>query len=751
MPQKTTKLSIHGMNCSSCAILIEKELNKVEGVDNASVNFSAEKAYIKHNNDTDASSLIAAVKKSGYTAINDSSDEYKQINYSSHDHSLKNLKIKIISSIILSLPMLYFMICNLFPAIPGSNNLRPYMGIISLILTTPIQFVIGRSFYKGMWSGLRSKSFNMDSLIAIGTSVAYFYSLTVYIIYIISNQSLIGVEEMMIPDLYFETAAFLITFVLIGKFLESKAKHRASDSISKLMKLQPKHARVIRDNKTVDIPIEEVIVGDVIIVRPGEKIPVDGDIISGSSSVDESMITGESIPIEKVMGNHVIGATINKTGSFEFIASHIGSQTTLARIIKLVEEAQGSKAPIQAFADRVSSWFVPTVLIIALLSFTVWFFFIGASLGSALMILTTVIVIACPCALGLATPTALMVGTGIAAENGIIIKGGEPLEQACKINTIAFDKTGTITIGKPSVTDIISYSDLSITNIITIAACLERSSEHPLAEAIYSKAKKDNLELKKTSNFKYNPGEGISASIEGELYYIGNRALISSLKIFVNKDIENTLISLENEGKTTIILASNEKILGVIAVADTIKETSRDAIASLQKKGIETWMITGDNIRTAQAIAKKVGITHILAEVKPEGKIDKIKELQLSGKIVAMVGDGINDAPALMQANLGIAMGNGTDIAMEAGGIIIIKNNLRDVVRALKISKATINKIYQNLFFALIYNVIGIVIATGIFAFVGLLIKPELAGAAMALSSISVVANSLLLRTKNKL
>lgn len=647
--------------------------------------------------------------------------------------------------------MLYFMICNLSPAIPGANNLRPYVGIISLILTTPIQFIIGRNFYKGMWSGLRSKSFNMDSLIAIGTSVAYSYSLVAYLTYAVNNKSPIGVEGMMIPNLYFETAAFLITFVLIGKFLESKAKHRASDSISKLMKLQPKHARVVRDNKTVDIPIEAVIVGDVIVVRPGEKIPVDGDIISGSSSVDESMITGESIPIEKVMGDLVIGATINKTGSFEFIARHIGNQTTLARIIKLVEEAQGSKAPIQAFTDRVPSWFVPTVLIIALLSFTIWFFFLGASLGSALMVMTTVIVIACPCALGLATPTALMVGTGIAAENGIIIKGGEPLEQACKINTITFDKTGTLTVGEPSVTDIVSYSDLSVTDIIAIAASLERSSERPLAEAVYAKSKKDSIKLQKILNFKNIPGEGISADIKKESYNIGNRALISSLEISINKDIENKLAKLENEGKTAILLASNEKVLGIIAVADTVKETSRDAIASLQKKGIETWMITGDNIRTARSIAEKVGITHILAEVKPNGKIDKIKELQQLGKVVAMVGDGINDAPALMQADLGITMGNGTDIAMEAGGIIIIKNDLRDVVRALNISQATINKIYQNLFFALIYNVIGIVVATGIFAFARLLIKPELAGAAMALSPISVVLNSLLLRTKNTL
>lgn len=748
MAQKTTKLGIHGMNCSSCALLIENELNKVPGVNQANVNFSAEKAYITHDNNTAVESLINAVQKSGYLAIDIDSDNYIQTNHAMHNHSSKNLKNEIVASVALSLPMLYFMLCSFFPTLPFAINLLPYMGITSLFLTTPIQLIIGRSFYKGTWSSLRMKSFNMDSLIAIGTSVAYFYSLVTYLIYVFTNNSLIGVRGMMIPDLYFETAAFLITFVLVGKFLEARAKHQASDSISKLMKLQPQFARVIRNNTTQDIPITEVIIGDTIIVRPGEKIPVDGNIISGSSSIDESMITGESLPIVKTVGDSVIGATINKTGSFEFTAKYIGKHSTLSRIIKLVEEAQGSKAPIQAFADRVSSWFVPTVLIIALISFIVWFFIIGASLGSSLMILTTVIVIACPCALGLATPTALMVGTGLAAENGIIIKGGEPLEQACKIDTIAFDKTGTLTVGKPSITDIVTCSDLSETEILTYAASIERTSEHPLAEAIYLKASSDSLELKKVSNFKYKPGEGVFAKIDDKDYFLGNRALISSVDITLSQDIEGTLVKLENEGKTTIILATGHKLLGIIAVADTIKKTSYKAIAQLQKKGIEVWMISGDNIRTSQAIANRLGIKHVLAEVKPEGKIDKIKELQLLGKRVAMVGDGINDAPALIQANLGIAMGNGTDIAMETGGVIIVKNDLMSIIHALDISKATVSKIYQNLFFALIYNVVGIVIATGIFSFAGLSIRPELAGAAMALSSVSVIVNSLLLRTK---
>ena len=745
---KTTKLLIDGMHCASCANLIERELHKVGGVEKASVNFTAEKAYVIHDTNTDSDALIAAVHNAGYTAMDMSDDEHAHMEHSMHDHSIKNLKSKIVASILLSLPMLYFMLFDFFTSLTGAMELSPYVGIASLILSTPVQFIIGRDFYKGTWSGLRMRTFNMDSLVAIGTSAAYFYSLFVFLSYAISNQSLIGTDGKAISGLYFETAAFLITFVLVGKLLEARAKHSASDAMKNLMNLKATSARVVRDGETLDIPIEQVVIGDIILVRPGEKIPVDGSIVSGSSSVDESMVTGESIPVEKNPGDTVIGATINTTGSFEFAATHVGSGTTLARIIKLVEDAQGSKAPIQTFADRVSAWFVPVVLIIAALAFVVWFFFLGANLTEALMTFTTVVVIACPCALGLATPTALMVGTGMAAQNGILIKGGEPLEQARKITAIVFDKTGTLTVGKPSVTDIVATGSMSEKNILMIVASLERSSEHPLADAIYRYSQTHNIKLRRVESFQALSGVGVQGKIGNDQYYLGNRSLMQSKNITLAGNIDATLQALENDGKTAVLLATDSSVIGIIAVADTIKDTSRSAVTALKNMGVETWMITGDNARTAQVIAKKLGITHVLAEVKPEGKSDAIKRLQDQGKIVAMVGDGINDAPALARANLGIAMGNGTDVAMETGGIVIIKNDLRDVVSALAISKSTVDKIYQNLFFALVYNVIGIPIAAHVFAFAGLVLKPELAGMAMALSSVSVVLNSLLLRTE---
>ncbi len=587
----------------------------------------------------------------------------------------------------------------------------------------------------------------MDSLIAIGTSTAYLYSLAYFLIYVANNGSLIGLEGMKIPQLYFETAAFLITFVILGKWLEARAKNKTSDAIKKLMGLQAKTARVIRDGVTSDIPVDEVVKGDIVMVRPGEKVPVDGKIIKGMSAVDESMITGESLPVEKQIGDTVVGATINKTGSFEFEATRVGGETTLAQIIRLIEEAQGSKAPIQAFADRISAWFVPAVIGLAVLTFVVWFFFLGAGFAYALMAFTAVIVIACPCALGLATPTALMVGTGRAAEHGILIKGGEPLEIACKVNAIVFDKTGTLTNGKPEVTDVIALGAHDEDEILSIAASLERASEHPLAEAIYKYADEEGLDIDEITNFRAVPGHGVQGDVSGVTYYFGNRKLITNIAGLPLDRLNRKLERLESQGKTAMILATKEAVVGTVAVADTVKETSRGAIEALKKRGIEVWMITGDNQRTAQAIASQVGIANVLAEVLPEDKAANVKRIQESGKTVAMVGDGINDAPALAQADLGIAMGSGTDVAMETGGIVIIKNDLRDVVKAIQLSKATVGKIRQNMFFALFYNVAGIPIAARVFAFAGLVLKPELAGIAMALSSISVVVNSLLLRT----
>lgn len=737
---------IEGMHCTSCAGIIERVLKKVPGVKEANVNFAAEKATVIYNESVcKIDDLINAVKKAGYNAIviDQADGKFESKKRQREMHALGK---KFRFSLILSLPMVYFMLLDFFKWLPAASTIPPYIGIISFILTTPIQFIIGAGFYRGMWSSLRMRTFNMDSLIAIGTTTAYLYSLVNFIVYFLNKGTIIGIDGMKIPELYFETAAFLITFVLLGKWLEAKAKGRTSDAIKKLMGLQAKIARVIRDGKTLDIPIDEVMSGDIVLVRPGEKIPVDGEITKGSSSIDESMLTGESLPVEKNVGDLVTGATVNKTGSFEFRVTRVGSETTLSQIIRLIEEAQGSKAPIQAFADRISAWFVSIVISLAVLTFLVWYFALGAGLSFALMAFTAVIVIACPCALGLATPTAIMVGTGKGAEKGILIKGGEPLEMACKIDAIVFDKTGTLTHGKPEVTDILAFNNLDEDEILAIAASLEKLSEHPLAEAIYNYAVEEEIELEQVDSFKAIPGHGVEGIVGKEKYYLGNRKLVKEVAKLDIKKIERKLNRLEGHGKTAMILASKDEIIGAVAVADTVKESSNSAISQLKTNGIEVYMITGDNQRTAKAIADQVGITNVLSEVLPADKAKEVKKLQESGKMVAMVGDGINDAPALAQADLGIAMGSGTDVAMETGEIVIIRNDLNDVVTAIELSKETMGKIKQNMFFALFYNVIGIPIAARVFVSLGLVLKPELAGLAMAFSSISVVSNSLLLK-----
>ena len=724
---KKIDLNISGMHCASCALIIEKQVKKLDGISSVNVNASTEKASVIFDEDKISNNdIIKSIKKSGYGVV-DSNNKLKETRF---------IFFKFIIAGLLSLPMLYFMFLDFFKFLPGATFLPPYFGIISLILTTPIQFIIGFGFYKGFISGLRMKTFNMDSLIAIGTSVAYVYSIINFILFFTNNHSLLGIGGEKIPQLYFETAAFLITFVNLGKWLEAKAKNRTNDAVSKLIGLQSKTARVFRNNEIIDINIEDVIIGDIVIVRPGEKIPVDGVIIKGNSSVDESMITGESIPVEKNIGDKIIGGTINKHGSFEIKVTSVGSDTVLFRIIKLIEDAQSSKAPIQSFADKISSIFVPIVILIAIITFIVWYFIIGAGLSFALMAFTSVLVIACPCALGLATPTAIMVGTGIAAQNGILIKGGEPLEIAGKINTIVFDKTGTLTNGKPKVTDIVSFSELNKNEIVSIAASIEKMSEHSLAEAIYSFANESNIQLKEVSNFKSITGVGVSGEIDSMDYLFGKPG----------KFYNNQVRDLEEQGKTVMILSSGEYILGAIAVADTIKASSKEAVCKLAKMNIEVYMITGDNERTANAIARELGIVNVLAGVLPEDKSNKIKEIQSKGKIVAMVGDGVNDAPALAQADLGIVMGSGTDVAIETGSVVIMKNNLNDVISAIEISKETMFKIKQNMFFALFYNVIGIPIAARVFAGYGFVLAPELAGLAMALSSVSVVISSLLLK-----
>ncbi|MCR4305797.1 MAG: heavy metal translocating P-type ATPase, partial [Candidatus Daviesbacteria bacterium] len=522
-------LSLYGMHCSSCAAIIERSIKKVSGVKEARVNFAAEKAVVTYDNaQTKQEDLIGAVKKAGYTA------SFVDQKDTEHDTKKRNQEINnqfrnFVISFTLSFPMIYFMLFDFFTWIPGRLLLFPYIGIISLILSTPVQFIIGKGFYKGMWSALRMKTFNMDSLIAIGTSVAYFYSLVNYLTYLFNTGSFIGLNGAKIPELYFETAAFLITFVILGKWLEVKAKGRTSDAIKKLMGLQAKTARVVRNGAVQDIPVDQVLSGDIVMVRPGEKVPVDGVIVKGSSAVDESMITGESIPVEKNPDDNVIGGTINKTGSFEFKATRVGSETTLSQIIRLVEDAQGSKAPIQAFADRISAWFVPAVIILAVLTFVIWFFVLGSTLSFALMAFTAVIVIACPCALGLATPTAIMVGTGKGAEHGILVKGGEPLEAADKIKAIIFDKTGTLTKGKPEVTDIESLRDIDEMELLAIAASLEKQSEHPLAEAIYKEAEEEKLPMEEVKEFKAIPGHGVQGNLQERTFYFGNRKLISDI------------------------------------------------------------------------------------------------------------------------------------------------------------------------------------------------------------------------------
>ena len=743
---KLTTLNIEGMHCASCAQIIEHALKKTAGVEQANVNFATEKAIVKFDESAVAlPALIQAVEAAGYRAAlagksNPEAERQKR------EREMKKYRQKFLTSFVLSSPMLYFMALDFMPALPG-RLLWPYVGIISLILTTPVQFIIGAGFYHGLYSGLRMKTFNMDSLIAIGTSTAFIYSLWQYLSYVVVSRSLIGIGGEKIPELYFETAAFLITFVILGKWLEARAKGRTSESIKRLIGLQPKTARVRRGRETNDLPIEQVAVGDIIVVRPGEKIPVDGVITAGASAVDESMLTGESIPIEKNTGDKVYGATLNKNGSFEFRAERVGAETALAQIIRVVEEAQGSKAPIQALADKISAVFVPLVLVAAALTFVVWFFVLGANLTFSLMAFTAVIVIACPCALGLATPTAIMVGTGKGAEYGILIKGGEPLEAACKIKAMVFDKTGTLTTGLPEVTDVAIIKNEFLTKeIIRIAASLESKSEHPLAEAIVKYAAKEKIILADAIDFRAIPGHGVTGTLNGKKYFLGNRRLITDVAGLTLEATEMKLHALEDEGKTAMILADEQVILGLVAVADTIKGSAAAAVLKLRERGLEVFMITGDNQRTAAAIAKQAGITKVLAEVLPEDKANEIKKLQASGLKVAMVGDGINDAPALAQADLGIAMGSGTDVAVETGGIVIIKDDLSDVLAAIELSRATVGKIKQNMFFALFYNVVGIPIAARVLAFAGIILKPELAGLAMALSSVSVVSNSLTLR-----
>jgi len=642
---------------------------------------------------------------------------------------LRSLKILVIFSLALSIPTLIF---SFFPILPPiiPNNMWLFL------FATPVQFIAGWRFYKGAFEALKKKTANMDTLIAIGTSAAWIYSTIVTFI-----PGIFYTKEV-----YFDTAALIITLILVGKLLEDIAKGKASEAVRKLMDLQPTMAKVIRDGNEVELPVEKVQKNDIVTVRSGEKIPVDGIIIEGHASIDEKMVTGESIPVEKDIGSEVIGATINKEGLMKIKATKLGQDSTLAKIIRLVEDAQQSSAPSQRLADRVAAYFVPAVILIAVISSLLWFLIGSKSFAFALTIFIAVLIVACPCALGIATPTAIMVGTGKGAENGLLIKGGETLEKARRLMTIVFDKTGTLTKGEPSITDVMALEGFSEEDVLEYAAGVEKGSEHPLGQAIVKGAKERGAKIPNLEYFEVIPGHGVIGWINGKEVLIGNRKLLREKGLSVD-GIENTIITLEKGGKTSMILSIDGKTAGIIAVADTLKEFSIKAIKQLQKMGLEVIMLTGDNERTANAIAKKIGISRVIAEVLPGEKVDKIKELQNEGKIVGMVGDGINDAPALAQSDVGIAIGSGSDIAMESGGIVLIKDDLRDVVASIQLSHKTVSKIKQNLFWAFFYNSALIPVGAGIlYPFFGILLNPIFAAAAMAFSSVSVVTNSLLLR-----
>ncbi|MHC0038461.1 heavy metal translocating P-type ATPase [Pseudoneobacillus sp. C159] len=724
------EFDITGMTCAACSARIEKGLNKMEGIMNTNVNLALEKATIEYNPSIlTPKDMIQKVEKLGYGATV-KSDANEQDTVDKRMKEIETQQGKFIFSLILSLPLLWAMVGHFsftqFLYVPDAF-MNPW---VQMALATPVQFYIGKQFFVGAYKALRNGSANMDVLVVLGTSAAYFYS--VYLSILTINNGTHGV------GLYFETSAILITLIILGKLFEAKAKGRSSEAIKKLMGLQAQTATVLRTGEETEIPLEDVVVGDIIFVKPGEKIPVDGEILEGRTALDESMITGESVPADKTSGDKVIGATINKNGFIKMKATKVGKDTALAQIIKVVEEAQGSKAPIQRLADSISGIFVPIVVGIAIITFLVWFFLVEpGNFAGALEKMIAVLVIACPCALGLATPTSIMAGSGRAAEFGILFKGGEHLEMTHRINTVILDKTGTITNGEPVLTDVIT--EMNQIRFLSLVGSAEKQSEHPLAQAIVQGIKEKNVLLKDVTDFEAIPGYGIKATVEGLEVLIGTRRLMKKFDIEIENEL-NSMESLEKQGKTAMLVAIDGVYAGIIAVADTIKETSTQAIKRLKDMGLEVIMFTGDNYQTAQAIAKQAGVNHVIAEVLPEGKAEEVKKLQQQGKKVAMVGDGINDAPALAVADIGMAIGTGTDVAMEAADITLIRGDLNSIADAIYMSKKTITNIKQNLFWAFAYNTIGIPIAA-----IGFL-APWLAGAAMAFSSVSVVLNALRLQ-----
>jgi Cu+-exporting ATPase len=745
----TLTLKLRGMSCASCANNIDQAIRSVPGVIDCNVNFGAEQTTINYDHQqTDLQTIQAAIDAAGY-----SSSLIKEDIFAAEDDAEKAIKLAEDRELTLKVIVAGVIGIIIFVgAIPMMTGLDvPFIPAflhnywVQLVLTTPVQFWCGWTFYVNGWKALKHHTATMDTLMAVGTTAAYLYSLFVTLF------PGFFVAQGLIPHVYYEVSVTVIALILLGRLLEHRARGKTSEAIHKLIGLQPRNARVIRDGVEMDIPITEVKINDVVVVRPGEKIPVDGEVITGASTVDEAMVTGESLPVQKQPGDEVIGATINKTGSFQFRATRVGKDTFLAQIVKLVQQAQGSKAPIQRLADQVTGWFVPAVIAIAIATFVIWFNFMG-NFTLATMTTVGVLIIACPCALGLATPTSIMVGTGKGAENGILIKDAQSLELAHKIQIIVLDKTGTLTQGKPTVTDFVSVNGTANHNelqLLQMAASVERNSEHPLAEAVVKYAQSQEVSLTAVNNFAAVAGSGVQAVVGDRLVQIGTQRWMIELGIDT-ESLQQYKDTWEAAGRTVVFLAVNSEIQGVMGIADALKPSSAAAVKVLQKLGLEVVMLTGDNRKTAEAIAQQVGIQRVFAEVRPDQKAAMIESLQEElekKRIVAMVGDGINDAPALAQADVGIAIGTGTDVAIAASDITLISGDLQGIVTAIQLSRATIRNIRQNLFFAFIYNIIGIPVAAGIlFPFLGWLLNPIIAGAAMALSSVSVVTNALRLR-----
>ena len=737
--KKEYKLS--GMTCAACAMTVEMAVKDLETVEDVSVNLATERLSLVPKEGFDSQQVLDAVAEAGYQAEEKGKDRLSHVSEEAtmKAKELERKKQELLILLLTSLPLLYISMGSMI-GLPLPSFLdhmaHPLVFVLSQLLLTLPAVWIGRGFYQRGFRNLIKRHPNMDSLIAVGTGAAFFYSL--YSV----GQVFLGYHAF-VHQLYFESVAVIIALVLLGKYLESSAKGRTSQAIQSLLELVPSQATVIRYGEAVTIDTEDIRVGDIIRIKPGERMPVDGLVTEGQTFVDESMMTGESVPIEKKVGDTITSATINQNGSIDYQATRVGSDTTLAQIVRLVEEAQGSKAPIAALADKISLYFVPIVLSLAALSALGWYVLAGESLGFSLSIFIAVLVIACPCALGLATPTAIMVGTGKGAENGILIKSGQALEAAYQLDTIVLDKTGTITVGKPSLTDLLPLSDLNRSDLLRLIASAEQHSEHPLAQAILAAAEEEELGLLPVNHFEAIVGRGLSARVENRQLLVGNESLMKEKNIDSNA-FQEQLLELSQEGKTAMFVAVDGQLAGILAVADEMKSSSLSAVQELQSMGLEVIMLTGDREETATAIAQKAGIQKVIAGVLPDGKATAIKNLQESGKKLAMVGDGINDAPALVQADVGIAIGSGADVAIESADVVLMHSDLQDVVKAIKLSQATIRNIKENLFWAFAYNTLGIPIAMGLLhLFGGPLLNPMLAGLAMSLSSVSVVVNAL--------